>query len=110
MHFLNGLPCTWDGDKFDEEREVEPFEADLYFCGYSRGRSSAVIILRPYEDRNKKWTYHPQPLHYQVFMSDIGDVVKNMTKGRIKGKFIFVKKGANYGIQLYKDTEAKTSK
>lgn len=35
-------------------------------------------------------------------MSDIEDIVKEMVKGRIKGSFTWVKKGANYGLQLVK--------
>ena len=33
-------------------------------------------------------------------MSDIEGLVKEMIKGRIKGSFTWVKKGANYGLQL----------
>ena len=33
-------------------------------------------------------------------MSDTEDIIKKMVKGRIKGSFTWVKKGANYGIQL----------
>lgn len=30
MHFYKGVPCRWDGDRYDEERENYIFEADLY--------------------------------------------------------------------------------
>ena len=98
MHFLHGVPCKWDGDAYNEERENYVFEADLYIAGYERGRSSAVLILVPYEDKDKGW--REQKIRYQVFMSDTEDIIKKMLKGRIKGSFTWVKKGANYGIQL----------
>ena len=74
------------------------FQIDLYIAGYERGRSSAVLILVPYEDKDKGW--REQKVRYQVFMSDTEDIIKKMVKGRIKGSFTWVKKGANYGIQL----------
>ena len=58
------------------------------------------MLLVPYEDRVKD--YHSQKIRYQVFMSDIEDIVKEMVKGRIKGSFTWVKKGANYGLNLVK--------
>lgn len=103
MRFNKGIPCMWDGDEYDEEREVVPFEADLYVYGYSRGRSSAVMIFVNYEDRNKHLTfYNPKTVYYQVFMSDLTWIMKNVNKGRVKGTFSFVKKGSNYGIELIK--------
>lgn len=38
-------------------------------------------------------------------MSDIEDIVKEMVKGRIKGSFTWVKKGASYGLQLVKTNQ-----
>ena len=101
MHFFKGVPCKWDGDIYDEERDNYVFEADLYIAGYSRGCSSAVMLLVPYE--YKENNYFAQKIKYQVFMSDIESVVKEMIKGRIKGSFTWVKKGTNYGLQLVKN-------
>ncbi|HBA29148.1 MAG TPA: hypothetical protein DCZ45_01075 [Parabacteroides goldsteinii] len=98
MHFNNGVLCKWDGDIYDEERDNYVFEADLYIAGYSRGCSSAVMLLVPYEDREKN--HFAQKIKYQVFMSDIEGIVKEMIKGRIKGSFTWVKKGGNYGLRL----------
>lgn len=104
MHFKNGMPCTWDLAQYDEEREVEPFEADLYIKGYGRGCSSAVVILVNYADRDKEQNlYNPEIVYFQVFMSDLTPIVRNMERGRIKGKFIFTKKGSNYGLKLYQE-------
>lgn len=97
MHFLNGVPCKWDGDKYDEERDNYVFEADLYIFGYERGCSSAVLLLVPYEDKDKSYY---DAFKYQVFLSDSKDIIKQMVNGRIKANFTWAKKGANYGIKL----------
>lgn len=100
MHFYKGKPCIWEHDKYDEERENYIFEVDLYIGGYMRGCSSAVMLLVPYKDRNKD--YLSLTTKYQVFMSDIEDIIKEMIKGRIKASFTWVKKGSNYGLKLVK--------
>ncbi|MBD5226447.1 MAG: hypothetical protein HDS67_00080 [Bacteroidales bacterium] len=105
MRFQNGIPCEWEGQPFDEEREVEPFEADLYICDTDTIGSDAVICLRPYADREKPWwLYGPNiSFHYKVLVEDMVDIIANMDKGRVKGKFIFTKRRFNYGIKLYKE-------
>ena len=30
MHFNKGVPCTWEYEPYDEERENYTFEADLH--------------------------------------------------------------------------------
>lgn len=104
IHFNKGVPCKWDGDVHDEERDNYVFECDLYIAGYSRGCSSAVMLLVPYKNKDKD--YFSQKIVYQVFMSDIKDIVKEMIKGRIKGSFTWTKKGANYGLKLVEKKEA----
>lgn len=47
MHFYKGVPCTWEHEPYDEERENYTFEADLYIKNYGGGYSSAVIYLCP---------------------------------------------------------------
>lgn len=102
MHFNKGVPCKWDGDIYDEEKDNYVFKADLYIAGYERGCSSAVMLLVPYRDKDKdRWS---RKFHYRVFMSDIEDIVKEMVKGRIKGTFTFVKKGSDYGLKLINTT------
>jgi len=102
MHFYKGVPCRWDGESYDKECDNYEFEADLFIAGYERGCSSAVILLVHYADRNKD---RDEITHYAVFMSDITSIVRHMTHGRIKGTFVWVKKGANYGIQLKEKDE-----
>ncbi|MGL5731876.1 MAG: hypothetical protein ACRCX5_12255 [Bacteroidales bacterium] len=99
MRFKDGKPCSWDGDPYDEEVPNYVFEADLCIYGYSRGRSSAIIQLVDYEDRNSK---DRNVTKYNVFMSDIVDIVREMNKGRIIAEFTWVKKGSSYGIKIAK--------
>lgn len=98
MHFYKGVPCTWEYEPYDEERENYTFEADLYIKNYGGGYSSAVIFLCPWQERNKGF-WHLK-VNYQVFMSDAIDMIQNAVKGRIKGTFTWVKEGSNYGIKL----------
>lgn len=100
MHFYKGKPCTWEHDPYDEERENYVFTADLYIGGYERGCSSSVMILIPYKDKDKeRWD---RKTKYQVFMSDIEDIIKEMVKGRVQGSFTWAKKGSNYGLKIVK--------
>lgn len=108
MHFNKGVPCRWEYDPYDEERDNYTFEADLYIAGYERGCSSAVLILVPYEDKDKD--YWDQKMKYPVFMSDTYDIIKEMIKGRIKGTFTWTKKGENYGIKKGEDYGLKLVK
>lgn len=98
MHFNKGVPCTWEYEPYDEERENYTFEADLYIKDYGGGYSSAVIYLCPWQERNKYfWNLK---VNYQVSLSDSIDMLQNAVKGRIKGTFTWVKNGSNYGIKL----------
>lgn len=100
MHFYKGNPCTWEGDPYDEERDNYVFDADLYIRGTSRGCSSAVMILVPFEKKDQP--YVRGDIQYQVFMSDVKDIVEEMVKGRVQGKFTWAKKGSNYGLRIVK--------
>ena len=97
MRFQNGIPCAWDGDFYDEERDNYEFEADLLLYGYGRGRSSAVILFIPYNESSKK-----NPIIYRVFLSDSIEILNHTVNGRIKGVFTWTKKGANFGLKLVK--------
>lgn len=68
------------------------FEDTLVFTHFSRGRSSVKAHFR------SKYT----EVRYEMFISDFEDVLKHNRIGNshIRGKFTFVKKGANYGVKL----------
>lgn len=77
-------------------RDNTPFTDVLVVDSFSRGRSAANINAK------SKTT----GIEYTFFMSDFLDVVRECTivKGEIEEKqWVFVKKGANFGIALYKE-------
>ena len=51
--FKDGKPCKWVKDDHDEERDNYEFEECLEIHGFVRGRSSAVMILRPANDHGE---------------------------------------------------------
>ena len=107
MHFMNGNPCSWEGDSFDEERDANlKYELDISFAGYSRGCSSALLIFVPTKQLKSYKENSYNKFHYNVFMSDAEDIINHCVNGRIIGTFCFVKKGQNYGLQLV-ESEAK---
>ncbi len=107
MHFYKGQPCCWDGDEYDEERDAnDTYNLDITYAAYQRGCSSVLLVFVPtigISNINNINDY--TGVHYYVFPSDLKAIMFNSTKGRIKGSFRFVKKGANYGLQLIKKDE-----
>ena len=86
----------WDGETFINyqpfRKEPYNFKAKFTYAGYSRGRSSALILVKD-----------EQGHEFPIFMSDWDDVVKRckIDKGQFEEmEWTFIKKGANYGIQL----------
>jgi hypothetical protein len=73
-------------------KENFEFEDTLRLTGMSRGRSAANFNLK--SETNAK--------DYNVFMTDMVYLFQNgeISKGIIKGKWTFVKRGQNYGIKL----------
>jgi hypothetical protein len=99
MHFVNSTPCRWDGDDYNNERNADDiYELTLEYSGYGRGNSSAVLY---FIGENNKGNVE----HYQVFLSDLEDIINHTVNGSIKGKFKFVKKGRNYGLKLVESCE-----
>lgn len=99
--FKDGRPCTWVKDPHDEERDNYEFDEYLEIHGFLRGCSSAVMILRPIDDRDKEFSYSSS-VYYQAFLTDSKDIVRNMSSGTINGRWTFVKRGENFGIKLVK--------
>jgi hypothetical protein len=70
----------------------KPFRAALEFQRFERGRSAAHAIYAKHDDPNWEVT---------MFLTDFEDVVKrDLIPSRLNGRFIFVKRGQNYGIKL----------
>lgn len=100
--FKDGLPRWWQHDSSDEEKENYEFEAELELYTFSRGCSSALMILIPSGKYEEYREWKPNRLEYHIFLSDCPAVIRNMKGGKIKGVWTFVKKGQNYGITLVK--------
>lgn len=67
-----------------------PFDDVLAFQSYYRGRSAAGMSF-----------LGQNGTPYNVFLSDFVKFVQIMERGIVKGKFIYAKKGMNYGLKLY---------
>lgn len=81
------------GDDIIDWRPNEPFEATLTIRELERGRSAARFW---FEDEENKIRY---PFFGQTLVDMLS--VSEMKNGKVRGKWIVVKKGANYGIELY---------
>lgn len=80
-------PETWRGEI--DWRDNFEFEDGLTLIGYGRGRSSITFQFR----RDKGGVV-------SMFVSDFYEAAHKMVRGRIKGRFTFVKKGQNYGCKM----------
>jgi hypothetical protein len=89
LNVENGIYILVDDIVWKENFE---FEDTLILTGMSRGRSAANFNLQSITNSKD----------YNLFMTDIVDMIKkaNILKGKIKGKWTFVKRGQNYGIKL----------
>lgn len=73
-------------------RDNEPFEATLTFQRFERGRSAAHAIYAKADDPTWQAT---------MFLSDVQTLIENdAALLHLRGTFVFVKRGQNYGIQL----------
>jgi len=74
-------------------RPNDPFFAELTILHLERGRSAA------------RFWFEDEATHtlYPFFGQTLVDMLResDMIKGKVKGTWIVVKKGANYGIELY---------
>ena len=68
------------------------FVATLFIVDYRRGRSAFNLILE-----------NTAGSRYYVMASDIMKVIKAAEKGSVTGRWVFCKKGSNYGIQLLEE-------
>lgn len=87
----DGTPWYWNTLKGIPHHYEDPFEFDavMNIDTFKRGNSSTKMILR---DENN--------VYYEVFVSDMKEIIINMEHGIISGRFKYVKKGQDYGIKL----------
>jgi hypothetical protein len=67
-----------------------PWEDTLHYTDFYRGRSAAGAVFS--NSKNQVFT---------VFMTDLDKFIPHMVKGQIEGKFIYCKRGKNYGVTLF---------
>ena len=65
------------------------FDDTLEFVSYGRGRSSVTF----------EWI-RTNGTTVSMFVSDMSDAVQYSVRGKLKGRFTFVKNGQNYGCKL----------
>lgn len=75
-----------------------PFDDTLTYDDYYRGRSAAGAVFK--NSKGERFT---------VFMTDLSKFIPLMVEGVISGKFIFCKRGMNYGVTLYDTLPANRS-
>lgn len=102
--FKNGRPCWYRYDPADEMKDNFEFKETFHVVYFSRGCSSAKMILRTAKNAKKYGTdgYCYECVDYEVFLSNSVDIIRKMVDGKISGVWTFVKKGSNYGIKLVK--------
>jgi len=79
-------PEAWRGVEW---KDNIPFQDELTYIGYGRGRSSATLHFK--RSTGEEVVF---------FMSAFDELVPHMVNGKLSGRFAFVKKGANYGCVL----------
>ena len=88
-----GLSTYSSYPNYDEDwRPNFEFDATLQLDTYVRGRSASRLVWKDVATR----------VEYEMFISDAIKVLKKGLEpgGIITGKWIFCKKGANYGLKL----------
>ena len=89
-HALATYPERWQCDNGHIDwRENEIFEDVLEFEHFSRGRSAAHAIFT-----------RSTGAELTVFLTDVADMIPHFVNGKVKGKFTFCKRGANYGCKM----------
>ena len=78
---------SWQGPMVWEPNHE--WDGTIEYEGYSRGRSAAYFNF--VRDNGTKIT---------MFLKEFEDVVKLLNRGRLTGKFTFIKRGQNYGARL----------
>ena len=94
--YYNGEPVWYDGYQADEYRANKPFEATMRITYFSRGCSSAKMVMENEFSRQ-----------FETFLKDAPDIIRKVADGVVRGTFCFVKRGRNFGIKLYDKKDNK---
>ena len=94
-----GDPIYDENSKFPRHVKIEPvyidnipWEDELEYDSFYRGRSAAGIYFK-----NSKGQI------FTVFMKDLDIFIPLMVHGKIRAKFIYCKRGMNYGVTLFEE-------
>jgi hypothetical protein len=75
-------------------RDNVVFEDTLKFIGFSRGRSAANADFETSDGKR-----------VTMFLADLGDAMKQMFAGCLRGSFTYCKRGMNFGIKMVSPVE-----
>jgi len=89
-HQLHFADQSWPRPAAVDWQPNAVFKDSLTFLRFARGRSAAYAEFH----RNNGKTVI-------VFLTDLDTMMPYLTSGNITGKFVFCKRGANYGCKLY---------
>jgi len=89
LHYAYPKTYAYMQDKYAWKPNFE-FEDTLEYVGYARGRSAAYLKFR--SKRNQK--------NYCMFMTDFDGCAHSLIFGELEGRFTFIKRGQNYGLQF----------
>jgi hypothetical protein len=70
-------------------RDNEPFDDTLTYSGYRRGRSAAYFEFTRSDGKA-----------VTMFLKDFEGLIRQMVSGKVSGRFVFTKRGQNYGVKL----------
>lgn len=68
------------------------FDGTLVFKGYMRGRSAAYFKFEAQTEEKR--------FGVTVFLTDFEEMIPEMVRGAVLGRFTFTKRGTNYGCKL----------
>lgn len=88
------LHYAYAGQKFVEWCDNAPFEDELTYAGYDRGRSAAYFSFT-----------RKNGAAVTVFMKELEGMIPHMVRGKVAGVFQFTKRGENYGARLVRPAD-----
>ena len=118
------IPFLQNGNmaKYGHDRDIVEwkdnfeFSTAINFDRFERGRSAAHAIFESadlsvhYRGLSSQQSYEQkvpkEGFVYQVFLTDLADMMRHMNSCSVEGIFTFCKRGRNYGVKLVKAIDA----
>jgi len=78
------------------------FEGNLIFKEFSRGRSSVIAHFDAtvFDADRGGPPFLREMFDCSMFISDLGEAMRFLSNGALRGRFTFCKKGNNYGVKF----------